>query len=199
MSSTYSPICLSHDPGIILGPDLTYDEANGLSSRDRLDGHESCDIVIGRFSYPLVEVACLGDQLRWPIGCKGHHGVPQWIDRDWLRLLFAATTPPNAVHPEVLRPLVRGCWPLDRLYRLRAELGLPESPTPAGPPQTCAATWTTGTLGVIRCAQPAGHYDDGRGNKHLGYRPGVASRHAACEWTDDDGGTIPHTPLADDA
>lgn len=65
------------------------------------------------------------------------------------------------------------------------------------PPQTCAATWTTGTLGAIRCAQPAGHYDDGRGNKHLGYRPGVASRHAACEWTDDDGGTIPHALLAD--
>lgn len=125
MSSTYSPICLSHDPGIVLAPELTYAEANSLNGRDRLEGHEHCDIVIGRFSYPLIEVACLGRQLPGPSGCKGHHGGPQWIDRDWLRLLLAATTPPSAVHPEVLRPLLRGCWPLERLGRLRNELGLP--------------------------------------------------------------------------
>lgn len=130
MSSRYSPICLSHDPGIILDPEFTYAEANALNSRDRFDGHETCDIVIGRFSYPLIEVACLGSQLPGPTGCKNTHRSPEWIDRGWLRLLFAATTPPNAVHPEVLRPLVGGCWPLERLSRLRNELGLPTDREP---------------------------------------------------------------------
>jgi hypothetical protein len=131
VSSTYNAICLSHDPGIVLGPDFTYEEANSLKSRDRLTGHETCDIVIGRYSYPLVEAACLGRQLPGPTGCKGYHSGVEWIDRDWLRLLAAATTPPNSVDPELLRPLVQGCWPLERLHRLRGELQLPATKDPA--------------------------------------------------------------------
>jgi hypothetical protein len=121
MSSTYNAICLSHDPGIVIGHDFTYEEANSLSSRDRLTGHETCDIAIGRYSYPLIEVACLGIQLPGPTGCKGYHSSVKWIDRDWLRLL--ATAGPDA-HPEAMRALsAHGCWPLERVHRLRVELG----------------------------------------------------------------------------
>jgi hypothetical protein len=121
VSSTYNAICLSHDPGILIGPDLTYDEANGLNVRARFGGHERCDLVAGRYSYPLIEVACLGIQLPGPTGCKAYHSNVKWIDRDWLRLL--ATAGPD-VHPEAMRALSEhGCWPLERVHRLRVELG----------------------------------------------------------------------------
>lgn len=127
MSSTYHPICLSHDPGTVLGQELTRDEANAIRSRDRFKGHEHCDLAIGRYSYPLIEVACLGGQLPGPTGCKSRHLSITWIDRDWLCLL--ATAGPGA-HPEAMRALSeRGCWPLERLGRLREELGLPNLPT----------------------------------------------------------------------
>lgn len=131
MSSNYRAICLSHDPGLVIDHDYTHGEAKSLTIRDRLEGHEHCDIVLGRYSYPLIEVACLGRQLPEPTGCKSYHSSPEWIDRDWLRLLAAATAPPNAVDPEVLRPLIRGCWPLERLRRLRGELGMPEADSAA--------------------------------------------------------------------
>jgi hypothetical protein len=132
VSSTYSAICLSHDPGIVLGPDLTYAEANSLNSRDRLAGHETCDLVIGRYSYPLIEAACLGTQLPGPSGCNVHHSNVAWIDRDWLRLL-AAAVPLPAIGKDLLQPLLR-CWTPERLHRLRDELGTPKpTPTPAAP------------------------------------------------------------------
>lgn len=124
MSSNYRAICLSHDPGIVIGPDLTYDEANALKDRTRFEGHEHCDLVIGRYSYPLIEAACPGIQLPGPSGCKNRHSDVKWIDRDWLRLL--ATAGPDA-HPEAVGALSeRGCWPLERVHRLRIELDLPE-------------------------------------------------------------------------
>jgi hypothetical protein len=125
VSSTYSAICLSHDPALIIGPDLTYDEASRLDSRGRLDGHQHCDIAIGRFSYPLIEVGCLGRQLPGPSGCRKQHGGIEWIDSNWLRLLHTAR--PH-VGPELLRRHTFGCWPAERLDRLRQELGLADSP-----------------------------------------------------------------------
>lgn len=122
MSSIYRPICLNHDPAIVIDHDLNLEGANGFASRDRIEGHEHCDIVMGRYSYPLIEVGCLGMQLPGPAGCQAAHRGIQWIDRDWLRLLTAATTPPNVIDPAVLRPLHGGCWTPQRLQRLSAEL-----------------------------------------------------------------------------
>lgn len=122
MSSTYSAICLSHDPALTIGPDIRYEDVDTFT-RDRLEGHDQCDIVIGRFSYPLIEVACLGRQLTGRSGCKRQHSGVEWIDSDWLRLLHAAR--PH-VEPGVLRGHTFGCWPAERLGRLRKELGLPE-------------------------------------------------------------------------
>lgn len=122
MSSTYYAYCLSHDPALTIGPELTLAEAKALDDRDGLPGHEQCDIAIGRWSGALVEVACLGRQLPGPTGCKGHHARIDWADRDWLRLLAAGAPHIDA---DLIAPLTtRGCWPLDRLTRLRDELGL---------------------------------------------------------------------------
>jgi hypothetical protein len=121
VSSIYRPICLSHDPALILSRDLTYEEANTLTVRDDLGDHQQCDLVIGRFSYPLIEVACLGRQLPGPTGCNGYHSGAEWIGSDWLRLLAAAAP---TVSQDVLRPVTGKCWPLERLNRLRLDLRL---------------------------------------------------------------------------
>lgn len=129
MSSTYRPICLNHNPALTIDREITRDAVEGFNNRDGLDGHADCDLVIGRYSYPLVEVACLGRQLPGPTGCKGYHTRIEWTDKQWLRLLLAAAP---SIDPKLLQPLVSGCWPLDRLERLRAELDLPAPPVVDG-------------------------------------------------------------------
>lgn len=129
MSSNYRAICTSHTPALVIDHDYTYDEANNLTTRDSLGDHTDCDVVIGRYSYPLVEAACLGRQLPGPSGCKGYHAGPHWVDVAWLRLLTAATTAPNTVDPALLRTIsTHGCWTPERMTSLRAELGMPEPP-----------------------------------------------------------------------
>lgn len=124
MSSNYHPICLSHDPAIVLDQELRREDTDTIT-RAQINGHEHCDIVIGRFSYPLIEVACLGRQLAEPTGCKAYHSGVKWIDANWLRLLHAAT--PHADAALLDRSTFR-CWPPERLTRLREELGLAETP-----------------------------------------------------------------------
>lgn len=127
MSSTYYAICLSHDPALIPGTELSYSEANSLADRSLLHDHQNCDIAVGRWSGALVEVGCLGAQLPGPTGCKAHHGRAEWTDKKWLWLLAAAA--PH-ITPGLLAPFTdQGCWPLGRLTRLREELGLPTPTT----------------------------------------------------------------------
>lgn len=123
MSSDYHLLCLSHDPAIVIGNEFRRHEVEALTrDTEALRDHPHCDVVIGRFSYPLIEVGCLGMTMSGT-RCKRLHRGVEWIDRDWLKLLLAATTPPNAVDPAILQPFVHGCWPLERLRKLRGELG----------------------------------------------------------------------------
>jgi hypothetical protein len=123
VSSTYRLLCLSHDPAIVIDHDMALAEIEALSDRNdtRLAGHEFCDVLAGRFSYPLIEVGCLGIRLRPQAGCRGYHNGINWVDSDWLRLLLASRSVAPA---EVLRPFISRCWPLDRVSRLRVELGM---------------------------------------------------------------------------
>ena len=128
MSSAYRFLCLSHDPAIVLdGYDLTSDAISAAGrSHPALEDHQGCDVIAGRFSYPLIEAGCFGGlQMEGASGCKGYHRVVIWTSADWLRLLDAAAT--AGVSDDVLRPLTR-CWPLDRLRRLRSEIRLPDKP-----------------------------------------------------------------------
>lgn len=151
MSSRYSAICLSHDPGLTIGPDLTYQQAQQLNGRDRLGDHQACDIVIGRWSGGLIEVACPGLELPGPTACARRHSGIEWIDADWLRLLHAARP---VVDGDLLGRHTFRCWTPDRLNRLRDELGLQPHTEEWSLDETCA---TFSEHGWGRCVEPRDH------------------------------------------
>lgn len=119
MSSIYRIICLSHDPAIVT--DLEWDSGvNGLAAAEHAakaaPGHERCDVLIGRYSYPLVEVGC---------PCSKHRDV-LWVDSGWLRLLALSQDAPKGTplrEAAENAPMV-WCWSPARLRLLRDELGL---------------------------------------------------------------------------
>lgn len=114
MSSTYRFMCLAHDPAIFVEPWETQsrDEAVGLAERraeaTQLAEHRICPLVIGRFSYPLVEAYCLDSK--------------RWADADLLRLILAAYQ--ADVPQDRLAPFARQGWTLDVLALLKPHLGL---------------------------------------------------------------------------
>lgn len=114
MSSTYRFLCLSHDPLIPVEgwESQRPDEAVGLAERrgdaEELAAHRGCRLIVGRYSYPLVEAYN-------PV-------TRQWADADLLRLLAAARD--GGAPAEVFAPYVRRGWDRDTVDRLRPELGL---------------------------------------------------------------------------
>jgi hypothetical protein len=84
--------------------------AAGIASG--IDGHRDCDLLIGRYSYPLVEVGCpptIGPERTGRRRCYAH-SVTEWVDVAWLRILAGET---QLAH-----------WPWERLRRLRDELNI---------------------------------------------------------------------------
>ncbi|MFE7072683.1 hypothetical protein ACFU96_21635 [Streptomyces sp. NPDC057620] len=133
MSSNYSVLCLSHDPAIIAhDPGFNRPEQAEAAIADGITGHENCDLMIGRYSYPLVELGCprSADQpehLR-PGVLRCYHGSTQWTDREWLLLLAAAYQSEDQSEDQAVREAVKaghhGCLPWERLRRLRLELNI---------------------------------------------------------------------------
>lgn len=127
MSSTYNLICLSHDPALILhtewhsgggGREIAAEQLRDPAAGcDEVRLHADCDLVIGRYSYPLVEVGYLPDR---------RYGHVQWVDADWLRLLAHLA---GGDHGEVRLP---HWWTLDRARRLRGDLALNRLPAGTG-------------------------------------------------------------------
>lgn len=56
MSSTYRILCVSHDPALTTGSDYNSPEAAEAAIRLGVNGHPTCDLLIGRYSYPLRAV-----------------------------------------------------------------------------------------------------------------------------------------------
>lgn len=126
MSSTYRAICLGHDPAIVIHGGWENSEWNNPADaqtavRNRsgaLALHAKCDLVIGRYSSPLIEVGC-------PAGARHprrwHPHTTEWVDIGWLRLALAAVKTDNQ---EVLKAAgeVPGCWLPERVGRLRGLL-----------------------------------------------------------------------------
>ena len=56
MSSTYRVLCLSHDPAIVAADDYQRPETAEAAITEGIAEHAGCDLVIGRYSYPLVEL-----------------------------------------------------------------------------------------------------------------------------------------------
>lgn len=132
MSSTYRAICLSHDPAIEINgdyDDLTWDDREtGLGALARrigdLAAHKDCDLVLGAYSYPLWEITCPVSSGKRVEGVKDGsvccHNYDKSIQVDWLRLMIAALVEPTTATTAVLsRRLIDGCWPPDRVMRLR--------------------------------------------------------------------------------
>lgn len=123
MSGSYRILCLSHDPALELdvgnwqsGNDgreaAAHAAANPVDHED-LEEHAGCDLMVGRYSYPLLELCC-------PPG-HGHPRDAKWADIQWLRLLWLAQ---NTNVPEFQRAAaaVSTCWSPQRLNRLAAYL-----------------------------------------------------------------------------
>jgi len=103
MSSEYTIICVSHDPAInIVDWDVFRSPEDALAvAHDRPDTHhfmsqhKNCDLLVGRESGALVEVACpgsIGRALPPGAGCRGYHmhTFATWTGVGWLRLLAMA-------------------------------------------------------------------------------------------------------------
>lgn len=117
MSSNYRVLCLSHDPAILVDSDAEGSSyAVGAEIREEAlhTTHAACDLVVGRYSYPLIEVRCFGS-----FHC--FHSTP----RDWpnitLALILSAYRLGGPIS-ELAQKAARNCWPPTRLYRLSKEL-----------------------------------------------------------------------------
>lgn len=123
MSSRYSILCMSHSPAIVIEPD--YDTPGDAADviMAGLSAHPGCDLMIGRYSYPLVALGCLDSISRQQSGRCAHRGM-QWLDSQWLRLLLAAHQAPAGSAVQREAAAVRQCWTLERLEAIRTELGM---------------------------------------------------------------------------
>jgi hypothetical protein len=129
MSSTYRVLCLSHDPAMVAA-DGDWNRASMAEEviAAGVEGHEQCDLLIGRYSYPLVEVGCPASKdRRFKHPCV--HGGTQWVDVAWLALLAVAQQDPSrAEAPSALRVVAREagarCWSPERVRRLGPALGV---------------------------------------------------------------------------
>jgi len=90
--------------------------------------HPGCDLLIGAYSYPLVEIGCPDRSAGHPGGYHPHE--TKWVDATWIKLLALAQRAPEGSPERQLanRPPMPGCWRPERLYRLRYELDLPNEP-----------------------------------------------------------------------
>lgn len=121
VSSDYYVLCLSHDPALVIDRDYGNPDAALRAAADpaKFDGHNTCDLLVGRYSAPLIEAACPGGP-----HCTSHGPhADTWTDAGWLRLLHAAYTADSDISAHRLPR----CWTKQRVLRLGTELGITEA------------------------------------------------------------------------
>jgi hypothetical protein len=120
MSSIYRLLCLSHDPAIEI--DTEHEWHSGNEGRKRVEEaaiegnewHPNCDLLIGRYSYPLVEIGCPSSSHSTPF----QHNGTKWIDATWAALVIIASES-NLILPHTI---VNSCWKPDRVKKLKIHL-----------------------------------------------------------------------------
>lgn len=128
MSSIYQLLCLSHDPAISVGVEYAT-EGEWRSAEPALEAvrtrsgvaaqHVNCDLLVGRYSSPLVKVCCPRSASASARVCAWYHPHSDlWVDAGWLRLLALST------EEQRKRAQHTGCWRWETAHRLRIELGL---------------------------------------------------------------------------
>lgn len=206
MSSTYRILCLTHDPAIIIDTpdDWNRPEPAEEAIQAGLAEHPHCDLVIGRYSYPLVELGCPATRDQ-PANLPCCHGSTQWTGKDWLLLLAAAYQSDDPAVRQAVKDGGHYCLPPERLNRLRHELGITDTPSPPSaptPPQpiTCNATWRHPDTGnnTIHCTlTTAEGHRPGTDTDHLG--PTVETEpDARWAWNDSVNEATPHRPSVGD-
>lgn len=126
MSSTYQLICMNHDPGIVVWDDhhQTFQPLEEKLKSDDPWEHSGCDVVIGRFSYPLIEVGCPWSLGKYAYRCE--HAATMWTEASWLKLLFLHAVSPesslSSLAPTVFKSIPR-CWTPGRVMKLRTFFG----------------------------------------------------------------------------
>lgn len=146
MSSTYKVLCLSHDPAITADDGYHSAAEAERAIQNGVEGHETCDLMIGAYSYPLVNLGCPGlrpDGRRLPAGCTGYHKAAKWVDVAWIRILAHAQQQPAGSELRTLSGAneVR-CFSPERLRRLYGELNISlVAPVAAAAPETAASMW----------------------------------------------------------
>lgn len=133
MSSTFSFLCLGHDPAIetdrlIHGSrDVKdVDTALGLLPAQRAE-HPRCDLLIARYSGGLVELVCPPSTEIGERHSRYHPHGPERIEARWLRLLWAACSYPAPREPELqaaVDAFAVTCWTWPRISRLGYVLGV---------------------------------------------------------------------------
>lgn len=122
MSPSYFILCLSHDPAIILDPQLfdvskALDAATAPADHIGIAHHATCDLLLGTWNNGLISITCPPRPHPREDGC---HRLPIAVGVEWLQLLAAAceTALPDPGLTTALKRLP-GCWSAERVYRLR--------------------------------------------------------------------------------
>lgn len=129
MSSVYRVLCLSHPTAIELNVEMDRPETlEGLlagQAHPDLRGHPGCDLVGGRYSYPLIKVYCpprMVGSTAAPGARRCAHNGGEWIDVEWMRVALAY------IRTDPQRPVeLPRCWPASRLERLAHDLRVDEA------------------------------------------------------------------------
>jgi len=127
MSSTHHILCVSHDPAIVIGGEGWNNAAEAIERAGDpgrfpdMAEHKDCDLLVGRYSYPLVEVGCPPRE-NSTTGCMHVHA--QWLRVEWVRLLAASLDAESAPLRAAVEELTQRhrCWSRERIQRLRSEL-----------------------------------------------------------------------------
>jgi len=132
MSDDFQVFCCSHDPAVPVGDDVGRDEIEPLiRSLRKQSAHETCDLLVGRYSGALVEIGCPCN-IGLPAGSPGHkfggggpgyHRDMEWVDQRWLALAATLLDDTGAIIPGVSESAslkaTRSCWTPQRIHRLR--------------------------------------------------------------------------------
>jgi hypothetical protein len=126
VSSVYRVLCLSHDPAITTPAEYSQPEPAIAAITSGIDGHRDCDLLIGRYSYPLIEVGCpptTGPERSGRHRCYPH-SVTEWVDVAWLRILAAVHQSGTEDMRNLAGETRLAHWSWERLRRLRDELSI---------------------------------------------------------------------------
>jgi hypothetical protein len=131
MSSDYDVLCVSHTPAIR----IEIDEGGGrpetaieVVRTSQLGGHPNCDLLVGRWSGALIEIACPGMNGRPGDGqphfhAGGWHRDAIWADAGLLHVAAVAVElAENDVRIEAAVKALPMCWTPDRLRSLAERL-----------------------------------------------------------------------------